>query len=83
VVRTPRRAELVKALETAGIGALIHYPIPPHLQEAYADLGQPKGTFPLSETLAETVLSLPMGPHLTPETVDQVAAVVRRTLAGG
>src|SRR4051812_41893492 len=83
VVRTPRRAELVKALETAGIGALIHYPIPPHLQEAYADLGQPKGTFPLAETLAETVLSLPMGPHLKPEAIDEVAAVVRRTLAGG
>jgi len=71
------------ALEKAGIGSLIHYPIPPHLQDAYADLGLLKGTFPLAETLAETVLSLPMGPHLTLETVDEVTAVVRRTLQAG
>ena len=78
VVRTRRRAELVKALDKAGIGSLIHYPIPPHLQQAYADLGWPAGTFPLAETLAETVLSLPMGPHMTLEEVDEVAAAVRR-----
>jgi len=80
VVRTDRRAELIKALDAAGIGSLIHYPIPPHLQQAYADLGQGRGAFPLAESLAETVLSLPMGPHMTAETVDQVAATVRRTL---
>jgi dTDP-3-amino-3,4,6-trideoxy-alpha-D-glucose transaminase len=77
VVRTPRRAELVKALDAAGIGSLIHYPIPPHLQQAYSDLGLPRGTYPLAETLAETVLSLPIGPHMKPETVDEVAAAVR------
>ena len=81
VVRTARRAELVAALDKAGIGSLIHYPIPPHLQQAYADLALPRGTFPLAETLAETVLSLPMGPHLRPEAVDEVAEVVRRALA--
>lgn len=80
VVRTAQRAELMKALDQAGIGSLIHYPIPPHLQEAYADLARPKGSFPLAEELANTVLSLPMGPHLKPEAVDEVAAVVRRTL---
>ena len=80
VVQTSRRAELVQALDKAGIGSLIHYPTPPHLQQAYADLGLPKGTFPLAEKLAEAVLSLPMGPHLKPETVDQVAEAVRRTL---
>ncbi|MBS0540747.1 MAG: DegT/DnrJ/EryC1/StrS family aminotransferase [Proteobacteria bacterium] len=83
VVRTDRRAELMKALDRAGIGALIHYPIPPHLQQAYADLGRPKGSFPLAEKLAETVLSLPMGPHLTGDAVDKVAEVVRRTLGNG
>jgi dTDP-3-amino-3,4,6-trideoxy-alpha-D-glucose transaminase len=76
-----RRAELMKALEKAGIGSLIHYPIPPHLQEAYADLGLPRGTFPLAEALAETVLSLPMGPHMRLEAVDEVAKVVRETLS--
>lgn len=80
VVRTTRRAELVKALDAAGIGSLIHYPIPPHLQQAYADLNLPKGTFPLAEQLAETVLSLPMGPHMKAEQVDEVAATVRRAL---
>ena len=78
-----RRDELIKALEAAGIGSLIHYPIPPHLQQAYADLGLPKGAFPLAEKLAETVLSLPMGPHLKPDAVDKVADVVRQTLTTG
>jgi dTDP-4-amino-4,6-dideoxygalactose transaminase len=70
----------VKALEKAGIGSLIHYPIPPHLQEAYAELGQGKGTYPLAEKLAETVLSLPIGPHIPLDSVDQVCAVIRETL---
>lgn len=81
VVRTERRAELIKALEQKGIGTLVHYPIPPHLQQAYADLGQGKGTYPLAEKLADTVLSLPMGPHLKPEQVDEVAAAVRKVLS--
>jgi dTDP-4-amino-4,6-dideoxygalactose transaminase len=80
VVRTARRAELMKALEQADIGALIHYPIPPHLQAAYADLGLPKGSFPLAENLADSVLSLPAGPHVTAEQVDEVATAVRRAL---
>jgi dTDP-4-amino-4,6-dideoxygalactose transaminase len=80
VVRTERRAELMKALEAAGIGSLIHYPIPPHRQQAYADLGLPEGSFPLAESLAETVLSLPMGPHMMFEQVDEIAQTVRRTL---
>lgn len=82
VVRTERRADVIKALDKAGIGSLIHYPIPPHLQQAYADLGLKNGAFPLAERLAETVLSLPIGPHLKPESVDAVAKVVRATLAG-
>ena len=81
VVRTDRRAELIKALDGKGIGTLVHYPIPPHLQQAYADLGQGRGTYPLAERLADTVLSLPMGPHLKPEQVDEVAAAVRKALS--
>ena len=68
-------------LGPAGVGSLIHYPIPPHLQEAYADLKQGKGSYPLAEELAETVLSLPMGPQMELDTVDEVAAVVRATLS--
>jgi len=80
VVRTERRAELMAALDKAGIGALIHYPIAPHLQQAYADLGLAKGSLPLAERLADTVLSLPMGSHMNPDSVDEVARVVRATL---
>lgn len=77
VVRTRRRAGLMEALQTAGIGSLVHYPIPPHLQQAYADLGRAKGAFPLAEDLADTVLSLPMGAHVSLESVDEIAAAVR------
>ncbi len=80
VVQTERRAALVAALERAGIGSLIHYPIPPHLQQAYADLILPRGSFPLAESLADTVLSLPMGPHLPLEAVDEVSQVIRQAL---
>lgn len=80
VVRTDRRADIMAALDKAGIGSLIHYPIPPHLQQAYADLGHSRGAFPLAEDLAETVLSLPIGAHMPESAVDEVAAVVRSTL---
>ena len=48
----------------AGIGTQIHYPIPPHLQEAYRDAGYAAGRFPIAEGMANRLLSLPMGPHL-------------------
>jgi dTDP-4-amino-4,6-dideoxygalactose transaminase len=64
VVRHPRRDGLREHLAGAGIGTLIHYPIPPHLSDAYADEGRAAGYFPTTETLAKEVLSLPMGPHL-------------------
>jgi dTDP-3-amino-3,4,6-trideoxy-alpha-D-glucose transaminase len=76
-----RRAEVMEALAAAGIGSLIHYPIPPHLQQAYADLGKGKGSYPLAEELADTVLSLPMGPHVGLEDVDRVAEVVCSALS--
>jgi dTDP-4-amino-4,6-dideoxygalactose transaminase len=77
VVRISHRAELMAALQAAGIGSLVHYPIPPHLQQAYADLGLPKGTLPLAERLADTVLSLPIGPHVSLDSVDEIASVVQ------
>jgi dTDP-4-amino-4,6-dideoxygalactose transaminase len=55
----------IDALTTAGIGSLIHYPIPPHLQKAYIDLGYRKGDFPIAEALAEQMLSLPLYPGLS------------------
>jgi dTDP-4-amino-4,6-dideoxygalactose transaminase len=80
VVRSKRRADLVAALDKAGVGSLVHYPIPPHMQQAYADLKMSQGSYPVAEKLADTVLSLPMSPHLGASEVDRVAAIVRSTL---
>lgn len=60
VIRTKRRRELTEYLDEKGIGTLIHYPIPPHLSEAYRNLGHAKGDFPVTEAYADTVLSLPL-----------------------
>ena len=64
VLRHFRRDKLQKHLSEAGIGTLVHYPVPPHLSGAYADGGWKRGDFPLTEELADTVLSIPVGPHL-------------------
>jgi len=80
VVRTPQRDALQQHLERAGIGTLIHYPIPPHLQQAYAPLGYRPGAFPIAEALAREVLSLPMGPHLPLPMADEVIRAVRDAL---
>jgi dTDP-4-amino-4,6-dideoxygalactose transaminase len=77
VITSDRREELTKALDRAGIGWLIHYPIPPHLQAAYREMNKGAGSFPIAERLAQSVLSLPLGPHMSAAAVDQVIAVVR------
>ena len=70
----------MKALAAKGIGCGIHYPIPVHLQEAYASLGLGQGSFPVAEQCAEDYLSLPMFPELTTEQVTQVAAEIKAFL---
>lgn len=77
VVRSPERDALKTRLDAAGVQTLIHYPIPPHLQKAYADLGYKPGDFPIAEQLATEVLSLPIGPHMTDAEVTQVIEAVR------
>jgi dTDP-4-amino-4,6-dideoxygalactose transaminase len=77
VVRSPERDNLRARLEQAGIGTMIHYPVPPHLQRAYAGNGLRAGSLPLAEQLAEEVFSLPIGPHVSPS----VADLVRKALA--
>ncbi len=72
VVRHPERGKLRRYLEQAGIGTLIHYPIPPHLSGAYSDLRSRIGELPVTERIADTVLSLPIGPHLDGEMVESV-----------
>ena len=85
VVQHDRRDALQQKLTEAGIGTLIHYPVPPHLSGAYADMKLPDGSFPIAEKLSRTVLSLPMGPHLTAEqaneTVEQVLKAVAAPVA--
>ena len=77
VVRHPQRDRLQQHLRAAGVETLIHYPIPPHLQAAYADHGWKPGAFPISETIHREVLSLPIGPHLTDDQVRWVIQAVR------
>lgn len=77
VVQHPQRDVLQKQLGEAGIGSLIHYPIPPHLQQAYAAAGYVKGQFPITEQIANRCLSLPIGPHLDEAGASAVIADTR------
>lgn len=81
VVRVPHRDAVLAELGERGIQCGIHYPIPVHLQAAYASLGLPAGTFPMSETCAAEVLSLPMYPELTVAQVETVACELKQCLA--
>jgi dTDP-3-amino-3,4,6-trideoxy-alpha-D-glucose transaminase len=67
---------LARQLEQAGVGTLIHYPVPPHLSDAYGDLGFRRGDFPIAEQIAREELSLPLHPHLTDEQIEEVAGSV-------
>ena len=81
VVQHPQREAMQKALSEAGVGTLIHYPIPPHLQGAYVDLGHGNGMFSIAESIHNQIFSLPMGPHLGADDAMQVIASCT-TLAG-
>lgn len=72
VIRCEQREELIQYLEARGIGSIIHYPIPPHLSEAYEYLGFGKGDFPITEEYADTVLSIPMYNGMTEEEQQRV-----------
>ncbi len=77
VVRHPRRDGLMEALRARGIGTLIHYPIPLHLQPAFATLGGKAGDFPVAEQAAAEILSLPLYPEMSDEQALTVAGAVR------
>ena len=76
VVRTAERDELRAWLAERGIETLIHYPIPPHRQQAYAELAFRADAFPIANSIHDEVLSLPMGPHLTASQQDRVVEAV-------
>ncbi|MEZ4638888.1 MAG: DegT/DnrJ/EryC1/StrS family aminotransferase [Caldilineaceae bacterium] len=80
VIRTSRRDEMLDYLKKQGIGAGIHYPVPLHLQPAYADLGYRHGSLPVTEAVARSCLSLPLYPEMTGEQQDRVVAAVRSFL---
>ena len=80
VVRSEQRDTLQRQLSDVGVGTMIHYPIPPHLQPAYSELGYAPGAFPISETIHSEVLSLPMGPHLGIECASKVIAKILKVM---
>jgi len=77
-IRHPQRDRLAEHLARHGIGTMIHYPIPPHLQPAYFSLGKKKGDFPIAERIHSEILSLPIGPTMPIEDVEKVIAVVQQ-----
>lgn len=79
-VRSENRGDLQHALTNAGIQTGIHYPVPVHMQPAYADLGYGAGSFPQAETAARQVLSLPLYPELSRDAVEHVAEVVKNAI---
>ena len=83
VVRILRgdRDRVLRMLQEAGIGCGVHYPIPIHLQGAYADLDQGPGSFPCAEAAARQILSLPLYPEMTLEQVQSVAQHLSESLA--
>ena len=83
LIQTKRRAELQEYLGKAGVGTLIHYPVPPHLQQAYKGLGYKKGDFPIAEQLAESCLSLPLWPGIPESALDRVTSLISEFFKAG
>jgi dTDP-4-amino-4,6-dideoxygalactose transaminase len=75
-LRTKERNAVLAALDKEGIQTGIHYPVPVHLQPAYADLGYARGAFPQSEKAAEEVFSLPLYPEMTDDQIQSVSQVL-------
>ena len=78
VLKTKFRDKLIKYLNEKGIGTLIHYPIPPHMQECYKNLGFKAGDFPIAEYLSKTVLSIPLYIGMKAEEIKYVIKVLNK-----
>jgi dTDP-4-amino-4,6-dideoxygalactose transaminase len=78
VIRTRYRDQLKEFLNLNGIETMIHYPVPPHLQPVYKDLGYETGSFPVAEQIARTALSLPLWPGMTDGQVNYITETIRR-----
>lgn len=77
VIRSSERDTLREHLTSRGVHTLLHYPVPPHLQDAYGHLGLKVGAFPITEAIHRECISLPMGPHVSEDQVDMVIDAVR------
>jgi dTDP-4-amino-4,6-dideoxygalactose transaminase len=82
VIQIPERDAVAEALRKKGISTGLHYPIPLHLQKAYAHMKMPKGSFPVAEAYAERLLSLPMFPVLSEEQIHYVCEALRTAVEG-
>lgn len=82
VVRHRQRDLLAQRLSEAGVATVIHYPVSPHLQPAYADLAIPQGSLPIAEQLQAEVLSLPIGPTQSDQETNEVIRIVRECVNG-
>lgn len=80
VIEVEERDTFRKALEAEGVASGVHYPIPLHLQRACAEYGYQRGSFPVTERVAERIVSLPMYPELTAEQLEQVIHAVKKSL---
>jgi len=78
VIRSEHRDSLQDFLKNNNIETIIHYPIPPHMQSAYADLNYHHNSFPIASQLASQVLSLPMGPNLCSDQLDEICKILTR-----
>lgn len=83
VVRTGQREALQRFLDARGVGTLVHYAIPPHLQPAYEELGLRRGALPVTEAIHREALSLPIGPHMSEDEVRSVAGLVAECVGRG
>jgi dTDP-4-amino-4,6-dideoxygalactose transaminase len=81
VVRIPNRDAIVKAMQEAGIGMGIHYPVPCHLSGAFANLGYRRGDFPVSESVSGQIMSLPMFAELDEDKIKKVVGVLREAIS--
>lgn len=77
LIRTSKRNELQDYLTKKGIGTMIHYPVPPHLQKAYAELNYKKSDFPIAEEIAQTALSLPLYPGMNKFQIEYIADQIK------
>lgn len=80
VIQHSQRNQLQRRLTEHGVSSIIHYPVPPHLQNAYSNLSTRLTSLPLAERYANSVLSLPIGPHMTQQQVTQVIDVLRQVI---